>query len=330
MSLKLEDQSGGRAQHASPQRSRLSLDRISRHAREHGVAVASLAFDRPIDHTRLFTSPSLAPLAGASIFARLTTAQQRRYNQLLGLMQNELICFFEQEVGSTVLRSLLNAPNRISPELRECLRQFLEDEKQHTQMFRRLNELAEPHWYGETDYHILRMSRPLTILFRRIASQPVLLPLVFWMMLLMEERSLQMSKAYAAASPDTIDEQFLEVYLAHAEDEVRHVQIDWHLLEQFFDNRPKWLRKLNAWLLEAVLVAVLFKPKRANVRLIDLLVAEFPELQSIKSQLVEAVHNLVHNSGYRKMMYSPEATPISCALLDGRPELARLRRLFVR
>ena len=56
------------------------------------------------------------------------------------------------------------------------------------------------------------------------------------------------------------------------------MQIDWHLLEQFYDRRPKWLRKLNAWLLEAILLTVLLKPRRANVRLIDLLVAEFPEL----------------------------------------------------
>src|SRR5262249_20710622 len=159
------------------------------------------------------------------------------------------ICFFEQEVGSIVLRSLLHTSRQLSPELRTCLRQFLEDEKQHTLMFRKLNELAEPHWYAETDYHILRLSRPLMALFRKLASRQFALPMVFWMMLLMEERSLRMSKAYAAASPDTIDERFLEAYLAHAEDEVRHVQIDWHLLEQFYGSRPNWLRKLNAWLL---------------------------------------------------------------------------------
>src|SRR5690349_9386773 len=109
------------------QRNRMPIERIIRHANEHGVAIARLRFDRPVDRTRLFTCPSLAPLAHTPVFAALTPAQQRRYNQLVGLFQNELICFFEQEVGGRVLPALLRHPNRtssasrMSPELSASL-----------------------------------------------------------------------------------------------------------------------------------------------------------------------------------------------------------------
>jgi hypothetical protein len=145
-------------------------------------------------------------------------------------------------------------------------------------------------------------------------------------MLLMEERSLLISKRYAAIDPELIDPQFLATYRAHVEDEVRHVQLDWHLLEQFYQGRPAWLRRLNARLLEAFLVGLFLKPRRANVRLVNLLVAEFPDLRPMRPQLIQAVYGLVDNLGYRQMMYSLEATPISGALFDRLPEFAGLRR----
>jgi hypothetical protein len=311
-------------------RTRLQLDRINHHAAVHGVAVTRVKFDKPIDCTRLFTSPSLAPLAHTPIFAELTLEQQRRYNQFVGLMQNELICCFEQEIGGRVLPALLKSKEEIPPELATALERFLEEERQHTLMFRALNRLAQPNWYGASDYYILELPKPFLRLSRSIASRPALLPMIIWMMLLMEERSLMMGRRYAAEDPDSIDPTFLEVYRAHSEDEVRHVHLDWHLLERFYRSKPAWQRKLNARLLEAVIVGVLLKPKRANVRLVNLLSAEYPELRPMRARLVKAVRGLINESGYRRMMYSAEATPISRALFHKLPEFTGLaRRLFV-
>jgi len=308
------------------QRNRMPVERINRHSGEHGVAMTRLEIDRPVDHTRLFTCPSLAPLTYTPVFPTLTPPQQRRYNQLVGLFQNELICFFEQEVGARVLHALLRLSGRMSPELILSLRQFLEEERQHTNVFRRLNRLAESHWYEKTDYHILRAPIQLMALIRQVTSQTILAPMFLWFMLLMEERSLMMSRHYAAMDPDLVDAQFLAVYLAHAEDEVRHVQLDWHLLERFYLGQAPWLRRLNARLLEALMIGLFLKPKRANVRLVDLLVAEFPDLRPVRPRLVHATRGLVDNPGYRQMMYSAEATPISRALFDLLPEFAGLRR----
>ena len=308
----------------------MPVERINRHAEEHGVALSRLSLDRPVDRSRLFTCPSLAPLTHSSVFAELSPAQQLRYNQLVGLLQNELICFFEQEVGAGALLALLRSSGRISGRmptgLVTALRRFLEEERQHTQAFRRLNQLAERQWYGTTDYHILSSPKPFLATLRRITSRPALTPMVLWVMLMMEERSLMMSKRYAAMDPELIEPQFLAVYRAHAEDEVRHVQLDWHLLERFYLAQPAWLRRLNARLLEALMVGLFLKPKRANVRVVDLLVAEFPGLRPMRPRLVQAIRGLIDNPGYRQMMYSAEATPISFALFDLLPEFAGLRR----
>ncbi|MBI1766569.1 MAG: diiron oxygenase [Acidobacteria bacterium] len=306
------------------QRNRMPIERINAQAAQHGTATARLALERPLDHTRLFTCPSLAPLAHTAVFAELSPAQQRRYNQLVGLLQNELICFFELEIGGPVLTSLLRNP--LPAELATALRNFQTEEQQHTQMFRRLNQLATSQWYATSDYHIVRLPRLFLLLLRQMTARPRVFPLLLWLMLLMEERSLMMSKRYAALAAETVEPQFQAAYRAHAEDEIRHVQLDWHLLEAFYQRRPAWLRRLNVWLLTGVLTAFLFKPKRTNVRLIELLLAEFPDLETRRPQLLNAVAGLAENPGYRQMMYSPEATPISRALFDRLPEFAHLRR----
>lgn len=134
------------------------------------------------------------------------------------------------------------------------------------------------------------------------------------------------SRRYAQMDPATLDAQFAQTYRAHAEDEARHVQLDWHLLDRFYQGRPFWLRRVNATMLHGFIVGFFLKPRRANIRLIQLLIEEFPELQSMRHSLIRAVGDLATNAGYRRMMYSPDSTPIAWALFDRLPEFASLRR----
>ena len=107
-----------------PNRQRLALDRINCRAADHGIAVSRLKWDRTVDKNLLFTSPTLAPLSHTAVFTELNSFQQRRYNQLVGMMQNELICFFEQEIGTRVIPALLETKN-IAEELVISLKRFL-------------------------------------------------------------------------------------------------------------------------------------------------------------------------------------------------------------
>jgi hypothetical protein len=307
-----------------PHRTRVPVDRINRQADEHGVATARVELTGTVDRSRLFAPTSLAPLAHSAIFSQLTDAQQRRYNQLTAMMQNEIICFFEQEFAAWVLPALLRDKS-ISREMTRSVEQFVEDERQHTQLFRGLNRLAEPGWYATSDYHILRIPTAFRVMLRVMTTHPRLFPMVFWIMLMMEERSLMISRRYAAMDPASIEPHFAATYAAHLEDEVRHVQIDWHLLERFYQSRPKWIRRINGRLLEAFIVGLFLKPRRANVRLVELLIEEFPELSAKRAALIAAVHDLFNNPGYRDLMYSVDSTPIAMALFEQLPEMRRVR-----
>lgn len=307
-----------------PDRRRLSVDRINRHFDAHGVATDRVVIG-DIDRARPFTCDSLCPLSHAPVFASLSDAQRLRYNQLVGLMQNEWICFFEQEFAVRVLPALLRS-QAVPAELARSLADFVEDERRHTQLFRRLNRAAEPAWYAASDYHVLRVPAAFRAVLRALTRRPDRFPMVLWVMLLMEERSLMLGRRYAAHDAAAIEPHFAAAYRAHLEDEVRHVQLDWHLLERFYQSRPRWLRVVNARLLEAFVVGLFLKPRRANVRLVELLIHDFPELQTRRAELLAAVRGLHETAGYREMMYSADATPIGRALFERLPEFDRLRR----
>ena len=111
---------------------------------------------------------------------------------------------------------------------------------------------------------------------------------------------------------------------AHLQDEVRHVQADWHLLARFWHGRPRALRRANALLLRAAVVGLFLKPRRANVRLVDLLVDDFPDLRPRRGELAAAARALGECDGYRRMMYSDETTPVTRQLFAELPELGGL------
>ena len=291
-------------------------------------ALARVRLDGPVDWSRPFICPTLLPLGGTAAFADLSDAQRLYYNQLVGLMHNEVIALFEQQFAARALPAVL-ADSTLPAELAAALRGFLEDEHEHTAKFHALNRLAAPDWYAGGEFHILRLPAAFGRTVGFFANRPLTFPFIFWVMLLMEERSLLIGRRYERLDDVAIEPHFAAVYRAHLRDEAHHVQLDRRLLDRFYDGRPAWLRRINARLLEALVVGLFLKPRRANVRLVNLLIDRFPDLASRRGELVGATRGLDADPAYRRTMYSAEATPIAGAMFERMPELRRLRnRLF--
>ena len=277
----------------------------------------------PVDRSLRFTADRLCPLAHAPAWATLDDAQRLRVNQLTGLMQNELIVFFETRIADTLLPVLL-ADASLPDDLKDALAAFLREERAHTAYFRSLNRASEPGVYGDADEHVLRLPRPALRATAAMARRPAAFPFLFWVMLVMEERSLLMSRE--VARQPGVDPRWAAVYRAHRVDEERHVETDWHLLDRFWNGRSAPVRRANALLLRAVVLGLFVKPRRANVRIVDLLIADHPALRPRRAELVGQVRGLDGNPGYRGMMYSAESTPLTRRLFERLPELRGLWR----
>ena len=279
-----------------------------------------------IDRSRPFLCPSVMPLHYTAAFARLTPEQQLRANQITGLSFNELITFFESTFAPAVLAAL--GAVALPDDLAACLRHFLADEARHSEMFRRLNQLSAPGWYEAGPFRIVRVPRGVRWAVGALARRPSAFPAVLWLMLALEEHGIEVSRRCGSLPKGALEPHWAAAHRAHWEDEVRHVQVDVHLIERFHAGTPGWRRRANAALVAVGIRRFLLAPSRSGARVVARLVAEFPDLRPRAAEMVRELRRLDGSAEYQAMMYSRQATPLTFALFDAFPEFRRMGRVL--
>ena len=111
---------------------------------------------------------------------------------------------FEQSFAGSALAALAR-DRRIPYELKHCLRQFSADEAKHCRMWRMLNRLCAPQWYESKERHIIRIAPTMLRTLRLIAGHPRLFPMVLWLMLALEEHSMEISRRCARVPKEQIE-----------------------------------------------------------------------------------------------------------------------------
>ena len=275
----------------------------------------------PVDTSRLFIPEELTPLFYTPSYGDLTAAQRLRYNQLHALYFNEQIMFFERALCCRILGALLHEP--WPDRLAEGLREFRDEERRHTEMFRRLNRRCAPHLYGESDFHFVRVPAPLRPLMKWAADHPLLFPLFFWLMLVQEERALYYSKRYIRHR-ETIEPHFVQAHRLHLADEVGHVALDQELIDALWQRAHPWLRSVNAKLFAWMMEELFGTPRRAQLRVIDELAREIPELRERQDGMRRQLLALSRDEAYRKTLYSRAILPQTFARFDGSAEFRAL------
>lgn len=300
--------------HSPPPLKRRSLEDLAREeTADHGQLPVG-----PIDQDRLFICPQLTPLYYTPSYAWLSPHQRLRYNQLTAMQFNEQIIVFERAFspGLERIRELVAGSD---PVMARCLRRFIDDERWHIEYWRALNRCCEPDWYRDQDYAITRIKPRTTRWLARLSCTAPNWPAVIWFILAMEERGLHMARLTRGRG-ESIDPTFREAYRHHSVDEVRHVEMDRHLIERFFATLSPARRRLNAILTARLLHAILV-PKRMAVRVLAALVREFPDLEPWQSRMRDELYALRKNPDYVAMMYSRTMTPLLFHLADQYAEM---------
>jgi hypothetical protein len=274
---------------------------------------------------RLFVPEELTPLAFTSIYHSLRAEQRCRYNQLHGYYFLEQTVFFEQHLGRPGLESLLaSAP---SSHLRKVIAQFIDEENRHTGWFCGLLRECEPAWYSERRFHLLKASRSARALLRAAARLPRLFPCLLWIQIITEERVQHFSSLFVRHAAG-LDPRFVEVQRKHLADEGGHIRWDAELIEWRWPATPLFLRKLNARLLGWVLYEFFHLPKRSGWKVVERLIAEFPDLTARRSELRTAMRSLAANDDYLRTLYPRAVFPRTRRLATRWPELHFLEEFF--
>lgn len=274
-----------------------------------------------IDRSRRFIAEEFTPLFYTREYRTLPDAVRLRYNQLHALYFNEQIAFFEQEMLSPALLALQTGG--LPPALAAGLTTFFAEEQLHTAMFRALNRRFAPELYADSPYFFIRVARPWRVLLGEMSRRPRLFPLLVWLALLQEERSLHFSKGCLAQMWE-LEPQFVAVHRTHLRDEMGHIGWDGELLDWLWPCTSRSLRLVNVRLLRWMIGEFFLLPKRSGRRVVEQLVREFPQLDA--AALFRGMRELKTNTAYLQTLYSREITPRAFARFDAHPEFALLAR----
>jgi P-aminobenzoate N-oxygenase AurF len=287
----------------------------------NATAMALILDDTSVDFGKPFIPDEFAPLSYTRSYRVLTEEQRLRYNQLQALYFNEQIIFFEQAIGRKVLEALLRRalPRRLA----QGLRQFAEEEREHTEMFRRLNRRCAPEFYAASDFYFIDPPRAWMAVLNRAARHPRFFTMFLWLMLLQEERSLYFSKKFIAQG-EALEPHFVETHRVHLADEVGHVRWDEEMIEQIWRPAHPFLRKMNARLFAWMLAEFFNAPKRAQLRVVHQLAREFPSLRAEEAEMRRQLLALSDDDQYQASLYSREIVPRTYAWFDRWPEFQAL------
>lgn len=274
---------------------------------------------------RLFIPEEITPLFHTAAYAVLPDAARRRYNLLHALYFNEQIAFFEQEMLSPALRAL--ARMALPESLAAGVREFYEEEQRHTAQFRALNRRYAPELYERSHYCFIQVAFAGRVAMHLVSGRPRVFPLLLWLALMQEERSLFYSNVFleeAAQMPARFEPTFVAAHRMHLADEVGHVAWDEELLDWLWPRTGPVLRTLNARMLNWLVGEYFLLPKRSGPRVVEQLVREFPQLDG--AALRGAMSGLGANAAYVGTLYSRSITPRTFVRFDRHPEFALLAR----
>jgi hypothetical protein len=283
----------------------------------------------PIDRSRWFFCETLTPLYYTAVYRDLGVEHRLRYNQLTAMMTNEIIAFMETEFLGAALTAVESLSDRRQPsDLHAAVLRFRDDERRHADIWQKLNRLSEPAWYGSADRRLMNIPGGALLAARLIARHPVAFPVVFWIQLVQEERSLEISRRCMRISPQLIEPRYAAAYGAHLPDEARHVQIDRHLIDHFYRPRSIAVRRASAVLFRTIVGTLLVTPVRSTARVVRVLAAEYPELAPLVPRMLRELGDLRDSIAYHDMMYSRRSTPVTFALFDELPEFHWMRAVL--
>jgi len=283
----------------------------------------------PIDRSRWFFCETLTPLYYTAVYRELGPEHRLRYNQLTAMMANEIIAFMETEFLGAALTAVASQGDQGQPaDLHTAVLRFRDDERRHAGIWQNLNRLSEPSWYASATRRLINIPRGALMAARLIARRPVAFPVVFWIQLVQEERSLEISRRCMRVPPEVMEPRYASAYGAHLPDEARHVQIDRHLIDHFYRPRSLAVRRASALLFRMMVGTLLVTPVYSTGRVVRVLAAEYPELAPLVRRMLHELKALRRSVEYHEMMYSRRSTPVTFALFDEFPEFHQMRAVL--
>jgi hypothetical protein len=305
------------------------LQILNRRACQDAFAADDIDWSLAVDHAKPWEPDDMNALWFVPSFNQLDAGQRTRCNQLHALAVAEQFVWFERQLIRAI-GNLLHGP-ALPPLLGEALGHFVHEEEKHIEMFWRLLEKSAPQWYRRRGLRLFRVSPLQQFATDCITRAPRTLVAWVWLAIFIEERTLYISRLHVQAAkraPGAIDALHSQVHDFHFRDEVRHCQLDQHLLTWLYDPQPRWKRDLAAFMFRQAMRSFV-GARRTAARILAQLGAEHPALRAeVLPRMLVELRSVAQNPRYQQKHFSPAAQPHTLALLAEYPEHEALWELL--
>lgn len=315
-------------------RSLETLEVLNRKAADNAFTLEELDWSRPIDRGRYWSPEEIAPLFYLPAYASFLPEEKLRYNQLFAMGVCEQFIWLEEHILVNTLNKVLER-NDAPPPLRRALEFFIEEEIKHTRMFRRVLERCEPEWYAGSasrEFRLFNIASWQQFLLDRVLRNPRTFLVWVWTAIFFEERTVDYCRHYlktAKADPSRLDPTFVMLHEYHFKDELRHYQLDQHLLAWIYDPQPGWKKTLGARMFGALMRGYV-NPSRTSLRILEVMGREFPRLDAeVIPRLKLEIKDIGQSLEFHRMAFSREAVPKTMDLFAEYPELDPIWKLFL-
>lgn len=289
----------------------------------HHVRLESLPWADGVDASRPFAPETLAQLYYAPSWELLDADDRREYARVVGLALAEMFIFLEEMLLVPAVAAFAAKRRKtLDPALLACLNDFVEEERVHSEMFKRLLAAADPAAGPARKPRVYGGRVLVNLALRTMMRFPEVFICWIWLAQFFEERTIDLFRQYQAA-PE-VEPLFTAVHRAHMVDETRHVSIDHHLVAALWDPAPLWLRRVNVWLLSRIL-GLFTAPTTSPTQAVAAMIARAPRLEAHRETFMRDIAGLRDNEAFQRANYSREVLPRTFALMDRYPELEGVR-----
>ncbi len=306
------------------------LSVLNEQAKTRTFSVDDVDWESEFDFTKRWIPDEVASMTYLPAYHCLSEANKLRLNQLTSIGVCEQFVWFEEDLLTVALAEILKRRD-VTPDLKECLENFIDEEKRHSLMFRRMLLKFSADRYKFQPYWLVKLNAIQNFVFAKVVRNPHVFLSWIWLAIFFEERTLHVSQLYRRAEhfdQNPVDPMFSRVHALHMIDEARHLQIDQYLLFAFYDRAPIWKRKLSAWL-SFKIFANYRSPKRIAKKILGLLIdeniaAKNDDQAHYLRTMAKQLPILRESTAFQNALFGPKILPRTRELMSQYPEMRKV------
>lgn len=302
----------------------INLNALNLQTTKNSYSIKDIDWSLKVGANKFWLPEHLVSISHLPVYQEMSPDLRRIFNQYNSLGVSELFIFFEEKSLIPCMTKALAIAQ--SDPLKLALQNFIDEEYKHSECFKKLLKNAAPQMYPDQDLKFLFVKVPLIsrIMLMGLKKFSVLLPAWVWAAIFFEERTLMYSREFIKAkkeNPESIDELFYQTHFYHMLDEIRHVKLDEHLIENFYKTSGKIHSKFVAWMVYRFL-----KRSAHPINMIRACLAQIkkfhPQLLSaeIEYKIISQSKMLPKTKSFTDLNFGDSAAPRTRQLMNRFPE----------